>query len=80
MIVGGYTLDLYCDVTDCKAGDQHPGRTVPTGKGWKAGHASYFGETGSACRKTARRHGWKLTMKDGQAACPTCMKEGKTAP
>jgi hypothetical protein len=61
MIVGGYTLDLYCD---CPT-------HVDT---YKEFPDQYYGERGSKCRSQARRMGWKLSWKTGIgiAICPKC--------
>lgn len=58
MIVGGYTLDLYCD------------RESPTHLFQEFPH-QYTGENGPACRRLARRHGWRL-KRNGEAICPKC--------
>ena len=60
MIVGGYTLDLYCDREAC----QHRNDA-----NWNP--RQYTAELGSRCRSDARRDGWLLT-RDGKAYCPNC--------
>jgi hypothetical protein len=45
MIVGCYTLDLYCDAPNCKT-------TQPE---------TFIHELGSTCRSLARKAGWYLT-------------------
>ena len=63
MIVGCYTLDLYCDNegASCHEFDEFP--------------HSYGAEFGSQCRAEARRDGWKLH--NGQAICPKCNRKGE---
>ena len=64
MIVGGYTLDLYCD---------HPRHAEHSYAIKNETHPDqYTGETGSECRAKARRRGWKLDLREGQAICPYC--------
>lgn len=60
MIVGGYSLDLYCD----KENHEHL---------WNEFPHKYTGEFGSDCRAQARRDGWKL--KAYVAICPKCAKK-----
>lgn len=67
MIVGCYTMDLYCDEQGCKnatARHTSDGRGAPPGQ--------FYGETAGECRRAARRAGWKLSRRDGQghASCP----------
>ena len=69
MIVGCYTLDLYCENLGPWP-DKH-------GHDFKEFPHQYTAELGSKCRKNAQRAGWKLT-KDGRAYCPRC--SGKLGP
>lgn len=69
VIVGGYTLDLYCDAEGCRAGDLANKR----GRGFQPGSQSFFAETGGACRREARGAGWKLN-RDRTATCPECKR------
>ena len=59
MIVGCYTLDLYCDDETCKPK-------------FKEFPKNFIAEYGSECRAQARRAGWKLNLRDGTAICPRC--------
>ncbi len=60
MIVGTYTLDLYCDTEGC---DQ------PLAK---LGQPDEFiAELGTTCRRQARQAGWTL-KRNGTAVCPQC--------
>jgi len=64
VIVGSYTLDLYCDREDCV----HAHSTD-----WNP--REYIGEYGSKCRAQARRDGWLLSR--AGAVCPDCSIPGK---
>lgn len=71
MIVGCYTLDLYCDTPDC------PNATCRyAGGGERAPPAQFTAEFGSVCRERARKRGWTL-KRDGRAFCPDCTKAGR---
>lgn len=65
MIVGGYTLDLYCDHKDHK-----PGTISSSGE-------QFFGETFSQCKRLASRAGWKFSRNKSpaEAYCPACVKK-----
>jgi len=58
MIVGCYSLHLYCDMKN----DDHDYFEFPH---------EYDHELGSVCRKEAKNDGWIL-KKDGTAICPKC--------
>jgi len=58
MIVGCYTLDLYCD----QKNDKHVHGEFPH---------TFTAEHGSNCRSRAKRKGWILTHA-GNAICPKC--------
>lgn len=66
MIVGCYTLDLYCDAEGCTNPRPH------TSDGGRGPLAQYTAETGGACRRDARRDGWRLRVREGRAICPQC--------
>ncbi len=63
MIVGAYTLDLYCDL---------PGNHSR----WDPAFEQYVAQAGSTCRQDARRDGWKLNLRYGVAVCPACAGKG----
>lgn len=65
MIVGGYTLDLYCDEPGCPNGRSSYSSDGMGRKPW-----TFFSETGADCRKAARRDGWTLRLQDSTAWCP----------
>lgn len=72
MIVGGYSLHLYCDVLD--ESYQHRGSASFPGDGT----GDFCGESGGNARQDARRAGWKFDLKGGRVICPSCLKAGKT--
>ncbi len=77
MIVGCYTMDLYCCAPGC------PVRPVAADTGAVAAMATaqFTGETASMCRHAARLAGWKLYRGDGggfeHAKCSRCVKDGR---
>jgi len=58
MVVGGYTLHLYCDIDNT----EHAYNEFPD---------EYVHELGSVCRSMARHNGWIL-KRDNTAICPKC--------
>lgn len=66
MIVGCYTLDLYCD---------HP-KHKDNVEISKRGAHQYTGITGGECRQAARRDGWKI--RNNVAICPICANKDTT--
>lgn len=68
MIVGGYSLHLYCDNEEACARRR---------KYLKTNHDEFFGETASECRRKARQCGWKVDTMAGTALCPDCAKVEK---
>ena len=67
MIVGCYSLDLYCDAAGCT--NPRPYMS----DGGRGPLAQYTAETGGACRKQARDDGWRLNLRNGTAKCPQCV-------
>jgi hypothetical protein len=63
MIVGGYTLDLYCD--------RHKGPQFDHEKGERVDFVSIPGQDRSECMKTARSLGW-IFHREGSVSCPAC--------
>lgn len=72
MIVGCYTLDLYCDGPDhYKDGLDFAKTDV----------YQFTAQNGSAARREARREGWLLDEKADRALCPRCAKTvSRTSP
>lgn len=72
MIVGGYTLDLYCRYGRTSAGsgasDIHHLKTPES--------AQFTGESFADCKKQAKRKGWRFVTRDGHkdTICPSCAK------
>jgi len=72
MMIGGYTLDLYCDgALDCPKKE-----STQNSNGTSRPPAQYYGETGQECRKQAIEDGWSLSLKEGLCLCPACAKAG----
>lgn len=59
MIVGCYSLDLYCDGN----GGGHVYNEFPH---------FFVGKSASSCYRQARRAGWRLSIRSGVAICPKC--------
>jgi hypothetical protein len=68
LIVGGYTLDLYCDGPRHR--ELHPVRT-------RSCDASIGGPTRRDCETQARNMGWKL--KDDKCFCKRCRQAEREA-
>lgn len=69
MMAACYDLRLECDAEGgCNAG-AYGSREV----------AEWNFETGGACRRAARRAGWKFSMRTGLCLCPKCAKRGAKA-
>lgn len=80
MIVGCYTLDLYCD-----SGLNQPWNTKGH-TGYSPGASGAFasaypeqltGHSQRDCEQQARACGWKLIKKYGTAICPTCLADSR---
>lgn len=70
MIVGGYTLDLYCDFPD--ESWEHRGYSAAPGGGF----AQFIhDENGAGARKMARRAGWKFERGGMRVICPSCIQK-----
>lgn len=65
MIVGGYTLHLYCDFGEGGATNapEHP-------------MGEFSAATMTVCYADARRKGWKIYEAQGKAKCPACVAKG----
>lgn len=64
MIVGGYTMHLYCDNDETR----HPSKLH--GK-------AYYGRTFTGCARQARQDGWFIEKRAGRVICPMCRKKGE---
>lgn len=72
MIVGCYTLHLYCRHAGGKSDNRHLYGLSP---------AEFTGRTYSECRRTAMKHGWRFhrakgTPGDDDVTCPWCVRFG----
>lgn len=67
-IVGGYTLDLYCD------DDNHNYDYEAS-----MSNASFAVYNQKRCYQIARSHGWIIKTKDNKAYCPSCVNRRKKA-
>lgn len=74
MVIGGYSLDLYCDFPD--EAYKHRGSADFPG----AGCANFAAETGPLAKKLAKRAGWKIERGERRAICPSCQKAGRVLP
>ena len=69
MIVGGYSLDLYCENWAV------PPDEVTDRCGHKCredGVDSFVGHNRAECVRAARRVGWRINFAKGTAYCPLC--------
>lgn len=65
MIVGCYSMDLYCDAENC------PDRSHRIG----SVYAQLIGRYERECLREARKLGWKFSKSHPRKAfCPTCAK------
>jgi hypothetical protein len=66
VIVGGYTLHLYCDAKGCK--EAHG----------RASFGEFAGGDAKEAWKEARAYGWKSYPAQGLVVCGSCHKAGRT--
>lgn len=66
MIVGCYSMDLYCDTNHSQGASSR--------EYGLAQRDQYTGRTEGACKKEARKDGW-LFRRNGKVYCPACVKE-----
>ena len=67
MIVGGYTLHLYCETEHPMDGEMED---------YRAAHATEFaGRDERAAKRNARAAGWKF-YKGDRVLCPLCISRG----
>lgn len=74
MVIGGYSLNLYCDFPDetwaHMGSAQYPG----------VGRRDFAAETGPEARAQAKRAGWKFERGQMRVICPSCIKAGRVLP
>lgn len=80
MVVGGYTLDLYCD-----AEDSWMDRTMQFNHHYAMGFQGFgtdqfTGETQAECRAQAKKKGWLIERGGMRAMCPICRRAGRVLP
>ena len=78
MIVGSYSLHLYCDNTkwhgDCLHLHVVTENQKLTNEGYRGGFAEYIGQTYGECVRYARKDGWVVAHDQSTAYCPRCKK------
>jgi hypothetical protein len=67
VIIGCYTLELYCN------GDPNCKFTLSKGTGANES-AMFTGDTAKQTHTKARKAGWKLNLREGSAICPDCQR------
>ena len=67
MIVGCYSMDLYCDGSEDLHGNGRDGVHA-----YKQFPQTFTGERRQDCEKAARNAGWMINNKTGIALCPVC--------
>lgn len=81
MVVGGYTLDLYCDFPDESQSVneqwEHRGSARHPGPGFEQFTHS---ENGAGARRQAKKAGWLIERGGMRALCPWCIKRGRVLP
>lgn len=73
MIVGCYSIHLYCDNAENLHGtgdDEHDFHEFPH---------EFTGETRGECMKEARRRGWLINLSADKALCPKCSGKNRRA-
>lgn len=70
MIVGCYSLHLYCDTGNAKPGMTGDGGNSPHGFD-NPGFGEFTGPTEGDCKRQARNQGWRFG-RDSRVFCPTC--------
>jgi hypothetical protein len=74
MIVGCYTLHLYCDYPD----DDYSHRG--SGEWPGPGYGSFNGRTEAGSKREAIRKGWKFHRDGDRVLCPFCVAAGRKLP
>lgn len=75
MIVGCYTVHLYCDFGKSVA-YKSQNQTLHGGRpAYLVNHRMEFtGPNLTACLKEAKKDGWRIYPAQGKAKCPSCVK------
>lgn len=74
-VVGGYTLDLYCDNAD-DAGISHYRAESGLYVLHQRVEDQFAGNTFADTSRQAKTYGWKLSSDRRFALCPVCVKNG----
>jgi len=72
MIVGCYSLHLYCDTEGCPNSMSAPDHGAVSGSRAPGEFTHETNEQGAMAK--ARRAGWKLDLKNWTCRCPACSK------
>lgn len=72
VIVGSYTLHLYCDTPGCVNAEcrHYSDRSYAPGE-------FYDDESGATARRRARKQGWSINLRTGTCFCPLCSRKKK---
>lgn len=74
MIIGCYSMHLYCDTGNATPGMPGDGGTSPHDHS-DAGFAEFTAQTLGECKAQARKLGWHF-MRDKRVICPRCAGYG----
>ena len=79
MIIGSYSLHLYCS-NETWHGDWWRHRVVPdinsqNNPDYRGGFADYVGDSYQECVRYARKDGWVIAHDRSAAYCPQCKKK-----
>lgn len=77
MIVGCYSIDLYCSNTEASSGETRFVCAMVTDRDSSGGFAQAGGPNERDCLKQLRARGWKLDLRNDRHFCPACVREGK---
>lgn len=75
MIVGCYTLDLYCKNTVTGGADKHSCERSPYDA---VQPGQWVGKTYKGALRKALNDGWRIDPLDGDAICPRCASRNPT--
>jgi hypothetical protein len=70
MIVGCYSMHLYCDTGNAKPGYPGDSGNSPHNHA-RPGFAEFTGPTEGDCKRQARKQGWRFS-RDNKVYCPIC--------
>ena len=67
MIVGCYSMDLYCEAANAEYRSTHPEEMQQRCTDWPA---QFTGRSEAQCVQKARAAGWTIRLKLGKCYCP----------